>query len=319
MRQSREADFIAALRALAVDPAARGLLDDAAVIDTHGPVVVTHDMMAEGVHYLPDDPPESVAWRLVAVNLSDLGAKGAEPLGVLLGYSLGHDSDWDRAFVAGLGEALAAFRVPLLGGDTIALPADAPRVMGLTAMGRAPAGGAPSRGGAKPGDLLCVTGTIGDAALGLAIRKGDEQGDAAAVDAFLRPLPPVAFGVAVAAKVHAMMDLSDGLLIDAGRMAAASGCAARIALDAVPLSAAYAEARGQGLDARLAATTGGDDYQLLMAVAPDRLDTLKAAAASAAEGVRLTVVGACAEGSGLVLTFQGEPVAVPNRLGWLHG
>ncbi len=314
---SREAEFIIALRALAVDPAARGLLDDAAVFDPRGPMVVTHDMMAEGVHYLPDDPPESVAWRLVAVNLSDLGAKGAEPLGVLLGYSLGRDAEWDRAFVAGLREALDVFGVPLLGGDTIALPTEAPRVMGLTAMGRAPSGGAPSRGGATPGDLLCVTGTIGDAALGLAIRKGDEQGGDAAVTAYLRPMPPVAFGAVAAAHARAMMDISDGLLIDAGRMGGASDCAVRIALDAVPLSAAYAEARGQGLDARLAAATGGDDYQLLMAVPPDRLAAFKDAAA--AERALVTVVGTCAAGAGLTLGFHGEPVALPNRLGWLHG
>lgn len=293
------------------------MLDDAAVIDPRGAIVVTHDMMAEGVHYLPEDPPESVAWRLVAVNLSDLGAKGAAPLGVLLGYSLGRDAAWDRAFIAGLRDALEAFDVPLVGGDTIALPAEAPRVLGLTAMGRAPACGAPSRGGAKPGDLLCVTGTIGDAALGLAIRMGKEQGGGAAVDASLRPTPPVAFGVAAASHVHAMMDVSDGLLIDAERMASASGCAARIALDTVPLSASYRQARGQDLDARIAAATGGDDYQLLIAIPSGGLATLEALAA--AQGVDLAVVGAFAAGAGLALSFRDDPVAVPNRLGWLHG
>ena len=274
-------------------------------------------MMAEGVHYLSDDPPESVAWRLVAVNLSDLGAKGAEPLGVLLGYSLGRDADWDAAFVAGLGEALTAFDVPLLGGDTIALPDAAPRVLGLTAMGRAPADGAPTRTGACPGDLLCVTGTIGDAALGLAVRKGDERGDAAAVESYLWPKPPVAFGVKMAAHVHAMMDVSDGLLIDAARMGAASGCAVRIALDAVPLSPAYVAARGEGLDARMVAATGGDDYQLLMAIDPGRLDAVVDAAT--AEGTPLSCVGALTEGSGFSIRFHDEPVALPNRLGWLHG
>lgn len=305
------------MRGLATDPAARGLLDDGAVIDPRGAVVVTHDMMAEGVHYLPEDPPESVAWRLVAVNLSDLGAKGAEPIGVLLGYSLGRDADWDDAFVAGLGEALTAFAVPLLGGDTIALPAGAPRVMGLTAMGRAPAGGAPSRGGARPGDLLCVTGTIGDAALGLAIRKREERGGIAAVEASLRPQPPVAFGVAAAPHVNAMMDVSDGLLIDASRMGDASGCAVRIALETVPLSDAYRASRGATLDARLAAVTGGDDYQLLMAISPDRVGLLDAAATD--HGVRFSIVGAISEGAGMTLSLDGRDVALPNRLGWLHG
>ncbi|MET0362586.1 MAG: AIR synthase related protein, partial [Sphingobium sp.] len=167
---SRESAFIDALRAFATDPAARGLCDDAAVLPRPaGDLVLTQDMLVEGVHYLPDDDPADVAWKLLAVNLSDLAAKGAAPVGVLLGYAMTDDADWDAAFAAGLGVAAAGWGVPLLGGDTVRMPPGAPRTLGLTAIGRASGAGAPARNGAQPGDMLWVSGTIGDAALGLAI------------------------------------------------------------------------------------------------------------------------------------------------------
>nr|MDP8994359.1 AIR synthase related protein [Pseudomonadota bacterium] len=140
---SGESAFIAALRGLASDPAARALADDAAVLEFGGAsLLLTHDMMVEGIHFLADDPPDDVAWKLVAVNLSDLAAKGARPIGVLLGYALGGDG-WDGAFAKGLATALGAFGIPLLGGDTVAVPAGAPRTLGVTAIGRA-AGPVPS-------------------------------------------------------------------------------------------------------------------------------------------------------------------------------
>ena len=142
-----ETDFIEALKAIATDPAARGLTDDAAVL---GDLVLTHDMIVEGVHFLPDDSPQDVAWKLVAVNLSDLAAKGARPIGVLTGAGLTADADWNAQFVAGLGLALAHWAVPLLGGDTVAMPKGAPRALGLTALGRA-AGPVP----AWPWPLAC--------------------------------------------------------------------------------------------------------------------------------------------------------------------
>ena len=161
-----EAAFIARLRAFATDPAARELNDDAAVLvpPAGHALVLTKDMLVEGVHYLPDDPPADVAWKLVAVNLSDLAANGAEPLGVLLGYQLG-ENQWDAGFAAGFAAALTHFGVALLGGDTVA--ARGPRTLSLTALGAAPEGGAPSRAGARAGDLLWVSGTIGDAGIGL--------------------------------------------------------------------------------------------------------------------------------------------------------
>lgn len=275
-----EADFLALLRPLATGDAARGLLDDAAVL---GDLVLTHDMLVEGVHFLPDDPPGDVAWKLLAVNLSDLAAKGATPIGVLLGYPLG-DADWDAAFVAGLGEALATFDVPLLGGDTV----QGPRVLSLTAIGRSAV--APSRSGAQAGDALWVTGTIGRAGLGL-------KGDTGHVAAYRRPMPRLHEGRALAPYVHAMMDVSDGLLIDAQRMADASGLSLAIDLDAVPVAGD-----------RMAAVTAGDDYELLFA-----------APAGFSSPIAATPIGAFANGRGLTLHDAAGPVALPARLGYQHG
>jgi thiamine-monophosphate kinase len=291
-----EAEFIAALRRLPLHPGARGLADDAAVV---GGLVVTSDTLVEGVHFLPSDPPADVAWKLVSVNLSDLAAKGAAVEGVLLNYPL-RDGAWDRAFVAGFGEALAAFGTALIGGDTVSLPAGAPRVLTLTALGR---GAAPSRAGARAGDALWVTGTIGDAGAGLRIARG-EPGPAELLAAYRRPQPRLAEGRALGPVVHAMSDVSDGLLIDAARMAAASGLAVTVALDAVPLSAAY---RGFAGDGPMAAATAGDDYQLLFALPRD-----------AAPPVPATRVGGFAPGFGLALTRHGLPVPLPPALGWEH-
>lgn len=275
-----EADFLALLRPIATHPAARGLMDDAAVLDD---LVFTHDMLVEGVHFLPDDPAGDVAWKLLAVNLSDLAAKGAVPAGVLLGYPLS-DDEWDRAFVAGLAEALAHFDVPLLGGDTVR----GPRVLSLTAFGRSAF--APSRSGAQAGDALYVTGVIGRAGLGL-------QSDPDHLSAYRRPTPRLAEGQALAPIVHAMMDVSDGLLIDAQRMAAASNLALEIDLDAVPHAGEL-----------MAAMTAGDDYELLFAAAPEALLPVAA-----------TRIGAFSAGDGLTLRNSTGPVALPQRLGYLHG
>ena len=301
-----EADFLTLLRPLATHPAARGLADDAAVL---GDLVLTHDMLVESVHFLPGDPPEDVAWKLVAVNLSDLAAKGAVPIGVLLGYPLSTLA-WDAAFVRGLGEALAHFDVPLLGGDTV----KGPRVLSLTAIGRAEI--APSRAGAKAGDRLWVTGVIGQAGLGLRILCAPAHTEAlaaegvarstgllpaqdhsAAIDAYRRPTPRLAEGRALAPLVTAMMDVSDGLLIDARRMADASGLRVTIDLDAVPL-----------VGERIAAVTAGDDYELLFSL-PDGVEP----------PVRASRIGTFAVGGGIALVDRHGPVPLPQRLGWQHG
>ncbi|TVV70861.1 thiamine-phosphate kinase [Sphingomonas solaris] len=319
---THEAAFIAALRALATDPAARGLRDDAAVLPVAaGDLVLTHDMLVEGVHFLPDDPPGDVAWKLVAVNLSDLAAKGAAPLGLLMGCGLaggGPDGDdtWDAGFVAGLGATLAAFAVPLLGGDTVRMPPGGPRTLGLTAIGRAPACGAPIRGGARAGDVLWASGTIGDAGAGLAIARAG-RGDATLRDRYRRPAPRLAAGIALAPHVTAMADISDGLLIDAGRMAEASGLRAAIDLDAVPLSPALAAWGGQDRAARLAAATAGDDYELLFAAPPSATATLLALRQPLA--LNLTPIGWFEAGTGLALTDRAGAMPLPERLGYEHG
>ena len=258
MAMSSEAALIAALRALAPHPAARGLADDAAVLEFgNEALVLTHDMMVEGVHWLPGQDPADVAYKLVAVNLSDLAAKGAEPLGVLLGYTLGPD---DARFVEGLGEVLAEFGVPLLGGDTVSAPAGSARAIGLTALGRATCRPVPSRLGARVGDEVWVTGALGGAMLGFeAVRDGIYSVD---TRAFRRPRPLLTEGRALAPLVSAMMDISDGLLLDASRMAQASGVTIVLDAAAVPLAEGISQAR------RHDALTWGDDYQLLFTCEP---------------------------------------------------
>lgn len=299
-----ETDFITGLRAIATDPGARGLMDDAAIL---GDLVLTHDMIVEGVHFLPDDAPADVAWKLLAVNLSDLAAKGAVPLGVLMGAGLTRDADWNAAFVDGLSVALAALNVPLLGGDTVKMPEGAPRTLGLTAIGRA-TGTVPARIGAHPGDALYVLGNIGDAGLGLRIARGDMGGPGELVEAYRRPVPMLEAGQMLAGQVTAMMDVSDGLLIDALRLAEASGAGVSIDLDAVPMSAA-AMTFGADRAARLRAVTAGDDYALLFT----------AALPLTALPGKVARVGQIVRQPGLHLHDADGEVPLPETLGWLHG
>jgi thiamine-monophosphate kinase len=310
-----ELEFIESLRALARDPAARGLVDDAAVL-TLGDrcLVLTQDMIVEGVHYLPDDPPEDVAWKLLAVNLSDLAAKGAHPLGVLLGFTLIGEESWNRAFVAGLGVALGAFSIPLLGGDTVSAPEGAPRSLGMTALGEASAP-VPSRAGASPGDQLWVSGMIGDAGAGLeALRAGRDA--PALIERYRTPRPRLEAGQALAPIVSAMMDVSDGLLIDALRLAHASEAAITLDLAQVPLSPAYLQMRGTALDGRLAAATAGDDYELLFTATAARGAEIARLAETL--GLSLSRIGMVESGRGLRLADGNERVPLPPSLGWEH-
>jgi thiamine-monophosphate kinase len=301
---SVENDFLVGLRRIATDSGARGLMDDVALL---GDLVLTHDMIVEGVHFLPDDSPADVAWKLVAVNLSDLAAKGAAPVGMLAGTGLTRDAAWNAAFVDGLGEATRAMNVPLLGGDTVVMPDGAPRTFGLTAIGRV-AVAPPSRIGAAPGDVLYVVGVIGDAGLGLEIAMGKRQGPEALLNAYRRPMPLLESGRLLAGHVTAMMDVSDGLLIDAKRLADASGAGVRIDLDAMPMSA---EAMAFGTDraARLRAASAGDDYALLF--------TASLPPPQVPDG--MTRIGQIVRGTGLQLVDADGPVPLPERLGWLHG
>jgi thiamine-monophosphate kinase len=299
---SRERAFLDLLKPIARHPAARGLADDAAVLELDpGALVLTHDMIVEGVHYLPDDPPGDVAWKLVAVNLSDLAAKGARPVAVLLGYALGSTA-YDAAFVAGLEQALSAFDVALLGGDTVRMPDSAPRAHGLTAIGRAPPHGAPSRAGAMAGDILYMTGRVGAAGLGLAVARGERDGPGEWLAAYRRPQPRLAEGQALAPLVHAMADISDGLLIDAERMAGASRLAVEIDLPTVPVP--------EGAD-RMTAVTAGDDYELLFA-GPPGLSLSQPGLA------RIAPIGRFRDGSGLTLLGEQGPLALPRTLGYEH-
>lgn len=312
---SAENDFIASLRVLATHPGARGLVDDAALIEVGGAaIVLTCDTIVEGVHYLPGDPPEDVAWKLVAVNLSDLAAKGARPAGILLGYALG-DTEWDAAFVRGLSTALGAFGLPLLGGDTVAMPSGAPRLLGVTAIGAAGAV-TPSRAGASPGDQLWVSGTIGDAGAGLRLLEAGRADPGGLIERYRCPRPRLEAGERLAAIVTAMMDVSDGLLIDAARMAAASGCGATLELDALPLSDALLALEGDGRDARLAAASAGDDYELLFAADVKREHEIVALADEI--GLPFTRVGQFEAGRGLMISDSGHPVPLPERLGYEH-
>jgi thiamine-monophosphate kinase len=270
-------------------------------------------MLVEGVHYRAGDPPADVAWKLVAVNLSDLAAKGARPLGVLLGYSLGEDG-WDQAFVAGLGTALAAFGLPLLGGDTVRAGRGA-RTLALTAIGEA-VGPVPSRAGGKAGDHLWVSGTIGDSGAGLRGLEGEIASDPALTERYRNPRPRLELGQRLAPLVGAMMDVSDGLLIDCSRLAGASGVAAEIDLASLPLSKAYLAALGDGRESRLAAATAGDDYELLFAADPERATEILALQDEL--GLPLSRIGRLAGGSGLRLSDGAEAVPLPARLGWEH-
>nr|WP_320407159.1 thiamine-phosphate kinase [Sphingomonas hengshuiensis] len=277
---------MAALRTLPLHSGAEGLLDDAAILEVGGEsLILTHDVIAEGVHYRAGTDPADIAWKLVAVNLSDLAAKGAEPIGVLIGATLDAGS---ARFVEGLGEVLDTYGVKLLGGDTIAT--GAPATFGCTAIGRATSVPVPRRSGARPGDALYVTGVIGAAMLGF---HGTLEG------AYLRPKPRLAEGRALAPLVHAMMDISDGLFLDARRMAVASGCTAAITLGDVPFAPRILA------EGYLAAASWGDDYELLFAAPADL--------ALPVEAKRI----------GTMLPAGPEPLLIdgnspPERLGYEH-
>ncbi|RPF70864.1 thiamine-phosphate kinase [Aurantiacibacter spongiae] len=292
-----EADFIAALRTLPLHPGARGLADDAAVLDIGDTtLVLTHDMLVEGTHYLPSQDMADVAFRLVATNLSDLASKGAEPLGVLVGHMLGAG---DARFVAGLHEALAAFDTPLLGGDTVA--GTGARALGLTAIGRATHRPVPARSGAQVGDGLFVTGTLGAAMLGFEALREEGKGGGGGGDssAYRRPRPRLAQGRALAPHVTAMMDVSDGLLLDAFRLAEASGVTLAVQSAAAPVAA---PAR------RYDCLTWGDDYELLF--------TLPASIAK--PPVPATPIGRVEPRGFVPLFVDGEPIANRAGLGYDH-
>lgn len=300
-------------------PGSLGLRDDAALLmpPPGRELVLTVDAMVAGVHFLPHDPPDLVGRKLLRVNLSDLAAKGATPISYLMTVSapVGTPDDWFAGFAAGLAMDQAFYGVSLLGGDTTSTPG--PISLSLTLIGHVTPGAAVQRSGAQAGDDIWVTGTIGDGALGLRVALG-ELADATGhlLDRYRLPQPRVGFGLAGIAS--AAMDVSDGLVQDLGHLCNASGVAAVVEADAVPLSDA-ARAAGPQLEADWLATclTGGDDYEVLLALPPDRRDALLASAARS--GIAVTRIGRFHSGPPEVMVRQasGEPVVFKTG-GWSH-
>ncbi len=321
MRRPSEDALIATLFAPLAGPGGLGLRDDAALA-TPRPghdLVVTVDVLVAGVHFFADDPADAVARKALRVNLSDLAAKGASPLGYLLGLALPANwtGEWLERFAAGLADDARAFACPLLGGDTVATPG--PLTLSVTAFGEVEAGRMVPRTGARAGDALYITGTIGDAALGLRVRRGGADdawlaglhlaASRALLARYLLPEPRLALREALLAQARAAMDVSDGFLGDLGKMLALEGLTATIPAVDVPLSEpARAAIR---LDPRLLATalTGGDDYEILCAVPPDAVTAFEDAARAA--GVACTRVGVATSGAEpvTVLGADGAPLA----------
>jgi len=296
-------------------PGTDNLKDDVALL-TPPPgreLVLKADALVGGVHFLADDPPDLIARKLLRVNLSDLAGKGAVPIGYLMTVSVprGTPDAWFAGFAAGLAADQKEFGVFLLGGDTTSTPG--PVSLSLTMIGHAAPGATPRRGGARAGDVIFVTGTIGDGALGLAVAQG-RLADATGflLDRYRLPRPRL--GLPVGDFASASMDVSDGLVQDLSHICRASGLAADLEWEAIPLSA---PTRAAGLDWREAILTGGDDYEVLMAVPPERAAGLRARAAGL--GIAVTCIGCCVAGSPAVRVLDAGGTAIPlGATGWSH-
>jgi thiamine-monophosphate kinase len=315
MRSSRqiqgEEEIIAQLAPLAAGyPGAFGLQDDCALLtpEPGTELVLKTDPIAEGVHFLPDDAPEDIAWKALAVNVSDLAAKAATPVGYLLALSFpaAPTEDWLRRFAGGLEAAQRAFGCHLLGGDTDRRPG--PLTISVTAIGRVDQGRMMRRGTARAGDTIFVSGTIGDAALGLALRKDKGLADAwglslAEVELlrlrYTRPSPRLALGPALLAHASAAMDVSDGLVKDLGRLVRASGVSARIETIKLPFSAAAARVIAREPARLLQLIGAGDDYEILAAVPASEGNAFAHAARQA--GLEVAAIGQ------LGAAIKGEP------------
>ncbi len=304
---------------------ALGLTDDAC---TYLPppgheLVLTADALIAGVHFLADDPPDLIARKMLRVNLSDLAAKGATPVGYLMttGFSDEIDEAWVAKFAAGLASDQETYGVALMGGDTVAQPG--PLTLSLTAIGTIPAGTAMRRRGAIPGDRIYVSGTVGDGYLGLKVLRGgladlDRDLTRHLSDRYHLPQPRVGLGQALAASrlVHAAMDVSDGLVGDLGHICTASACGAVIRAARVPLSSAAAVALAEDLDLLQGILTGGDDYELLFTAPAEAAPAIVDIAAAA--GVAIADIGEVVAGDGVrVLDRDGDEIAV-GRGGFRH-
>ncbi|MBX3537549.1 MAG: thiamine-phosphate kinase [Chelatococcus sp.] len=310
-----------------------GLRDDAACFPAPAgaDIVVTVDALVAGVHFFADDPAGDIARKALRVNLSDLAAKGAAPLGFLLTLAmpapwpdqLVPPTGWLGAFAQALGEDAKAYGCPLIGGDTVKTPG--PLTLSVTAFGRVPAGGMVARTGARPGDLIAVTGTIGDAALGLRCRLDPDASWIAMLKPvyrehlarrYLLPEPRNAIAGLLGAHGHAGMDVSDGLVGDLEKMMRVSGVSARVALDAVPLSDAARHAIAAEPALFESAMTGGDDYEVLLTATPAAMERLRAEAG--AVGVAISVIGEVLPGTDAVTFSRGGAPMTVSRPSYSH-
>ncbi len=311
---------------LATDPGAFALVDDAAILKATGEdLVVKTDAIVEGVHFLPDDPPDTVARKALRVNLSDLASKGAMPCGFLLTLALRKADDaWLAPFARGLGEDAAHYGCPLLGGDTVSTPG--PLMISIAAFGRVPSGKMVHRFGAQPGDRVVVTGTIGDASLGLDILKGGTTAVALADDPAAKdllvgryrvPQPRNALAQVIRDYASASMDVSDGLAGDLAKLCAASGVSAAIDAPSIPLSAPAAALVARGTVGIGTLVSAGDDYEILCTVSENRFEAF--ARASGLAGVAITPIGTVIAGKGApsFLDAQGRELAL-SRPSYSH-
>jgi thiamine-monophosphate kinase len=323
-----EFDLIAQCFAPLAGPEGLGLKDDAALFlpSPKTELIYTVDAMSAGVHFLPDEDPGVIAQRLMRVNVSDLSAKGAKPRGYLLTIALPRELDieWVQAFAEGLAKDQDEFGIKVIGGDTVST--DGPLVLSLTAIGEAPLGGMVRRAGAKTGNDLYVTGTIGDAAFGLEVARGGlatlpDADRAYLEDRYRKPQPRLKYGQMLSAEniATAAADVSDGLLADAGHIGIASGVDIEISARSVPLS----EAAQKIVDAenRLAdAITGGDDYELVFTAPSNRRRIIEKV--SEKQGLRVTQIGRIVEMRGeasavRLIGVDGSPITL-KQLGYRH-
>lgn len=298
------------------------LLDDAALLSVPRGVklVVTKDALVEGVHFLPGDPPQLLAQKLLRVNLSDLAAKGARPIAYVMMLALPkRDDRFLSAFARGLKADQRRFGIALIGGDTVKMPG--PLTLSVTMFGLVSRGRMIRRKGAKPGDLVMVTGSIGDAGMGLACLQGraPAMGIAARchfIGRYHVPQPRVAFGQKLAGLAHAAMDVSDGLVADLEKLCAASRVGAQLFLDSVPLSPALTRIARHKLQIRHDAIQAGDDYEILFTIPKSRRASVMRLAETT--GVRVSVIGAITKGGGVsVFDPENLPVTLP-RGGFEH-
>ncbi len=301
-------------------PGAFGLLDDAAVLapSDGAELVITTDTIVAGIHYIGDEAPGLIAGKLLRVNLSDLAAMGAAPRAYTLNMALppAIDDAWVAAFAAGLAADQDRYGIVLIGGDSVATPG--PVTLTVTGFGEVPAGGALRRDGAKPGDVIFVSGTIGDGALGLLAARDalTVAGAEALIDRFRSPRPRLALGRELRGLVHAATDISDGLAADLNHIAAASRVAARIDSGAVPLSTAARTALDSDPNLIETILTGGDDYELVF-TAPR--STAKRLTKLAAEiDVAITAIGEIGEGRGVAVFDAAGNRLQLSRSGYSH-